>query len=178
MRTLMWSCLAAILLAGTAAPQDRPDFSGHWILVNPRDSASDIAQALTVRQSIVRTTARGTPMKSFLKDLTVERSFTTGLRSETYQIGIEGGVVGGIDRTGRGSSPTGESPQTRFAVRWAGNSLVIETGNYSGTTRESGPYTEHAEVWRFDARGRLVITATDRSSAAERTTRVLTYRRR
>jgi hypothetical protein len=117
-------------------------------------------------------------MKPFFKDLTVERSFKTGVRSETYQIGVEGGVVGGVDRTGRGSGPRGESPQTRFAVRWDGNSLVIETGNYSGATRESGPYTEHTEVWRFDAHGRLVITVTDRRSGTESTTGVLTYRRR
>ena len=55
---------------------------------------------------------------------------------------------------------------------------MIETGNYSGPTRESGPYTEHAEVWWLDAEGRLVIKVTDRSSGAESTTRTLTYQRR
>ena len=138
----------------------------------------DIARALTVRQSIVRTTVWGTPMEPFFRDLTVEREFTNGVRSESYQIGVGGGVVGGVDRTGRGTLPNGQRPETRFSVRWDGNGLVIETGNYSGPRRESGRYTEHSEVWWLDAEGRLVMTVTDKSSGAESAAQTLTYQRK
>lgn len=177
MRKTPWSFVLPLLIAAAVAGQDKPDFSGRWVLENPADSASDIARSLTVRQSIVRTTARGTPMEPFLKDLTVEREFSTGARSESYQIGVVGGVVGGVDRTGR-AGPDGQNRETRFSVRWDGNRLVIETGTYSGPTRESGPYTEHTEVWSLDAESRLVMTVTDRRSGAESSTRTLTYRRR
>ena len=145
---------------------------------NLQEFTSNIARALTVRQSMGGTTARGTPAEPFSRDLTVEREFSTGARTESYQIGVVGGVVGGVDRTGRGAGPDGQTPQTRFAVRWDRNRLVIETGTYSGPTRESGPYTEHTEAWSLDAQSRLVMTVTDRRSGAESATRTLTYRRR
>lgn len=173
-----WCLVLLLLIAASVRAQDKPDFSGHWVLENPQEFTSDIARALTVRQSIEGSTARGTPMEPFFSDLTVEREFSTGARSESYQIGVVGGVVGGVDRAGPGAGPDGHSPQTRFAVRWDGNRLVIETGTYSGPTRESGPYTEHTEAWSLDAQSRLVITLTDRRSGGESATRTLTYRRR
>jgi hypothetical protein len=145
MRKIAWSSVLLLLIAATVAGQDKPDFSGRWVLENPADSASDIARSLTVRQSIVRTTARGAPMEPFFRDLMVEREFSTRARSESYQIGVVGGVVYGVDRTGRGAGPEGQNRETRFAVRWDENRLVIETGTYSGPTRESGPNTEHTE---------------------------------
>jgi len=178
MRKTSSSFALLLLVAATLAGQDKPDFSGRWVLESPADPAADIARSLTVRQSIVRTTARGTPMQPFFGDLTVERELPTGLRSDTYQIGVVGGVVGGVDRTGRAAGPGGQSRQTRFSVRWNEDRLVIETGTYSGPTRESGPYTEHMEVWSLDAGKRLLVTVTDRRSGAEPVTRTLTYRRR
>ncbi len=171
-------CIFVITISGAGQVSDKPDFSGRWVLVNSTGSAPDVPLALKVRQTIVTKTVRGDPMEPFFKDLVVVRQFKSGARSESYQIGIEGGVVGGVDRTGRGSGPNGQVPRTYFAVRWAGNSLVIDTGSYSGATKESGPYTEHTEVWQLDARGRLVMTVTDRRSGVEPTTRTLTYRRR
>jgi hypothetical protein len=55
--------------------------------------------------------------------------------------------------------------------------LVIETGVYSGPTRESGPYAEHEELWSLDSEGVLHITVTDRGSGTEPKTTNLTYRR-
>ncbi len=71
--------------------------------------------------------------------------------TDIYQIGVEGGGVGPVFPTGRGTGPDTNIPRTRFSVRWEGNRLVIETGNYSGPTREAGPYPEHVEVWQLDA---------------------------
>jgi hypothetical protein len=155
-------------MAAGAAAQDTADFLGHWVLLNPSDVASDIAQELTVRQSFERR----------VNVITIERRTTSGVRSETYTIGTVGGVVGGlVGRSGRGSGPNGQIVQTRFSTKWDGNRLVIQTGNYSGPTPESGPYAEREEVWSLDEQGRLLITVTDRTSDAPPKTTNLTYRR-
>lgn len=146
MRKAPWSLVPFLSIAASVVAQDKPDFSGRWVLENPPDSALDIAGALTVRQSIVQTTVYGTPMEPFFKDLAVEREFKNGRRSETYQIGVVGGIIGGVDRTGRGTGPDGQRPETGVSVLWDSNRLVIETGTYSGPTPESGPYTEHRGV--------------------------------
>lgn len=173
------ACALAWLLLQAAAPaaQDKPDLTGRWVIESPPDAAPEVALALTVTRSIARPNVTGGPMPPSFTDLTVDRQLASGIRSDTYQIGVSGGVVGGVDRNGRGTGPNGRSPETRFSVRWDGNRLVIETDRYSGPTRESGPYTEHAEVWRLDEGGRLVITLTDRGSGVAPTTRTLTYRR-
>ena len=113
-------------------------------------------------------------MTPYFSGLTVERHFKSGVVSESYKIGIISGTVGGIS-SGR-SSPPGE--WMTVAVKWQGENLIVRTGNYSGPSQASGPYTEHEEVWSFDTSGRLSITNTDRSSGAEPATVMLIYRRR
>ena len=76
MRKAPWSFVLLLSISVSVAGPDKPDFSGRWVLENPRDPAVDIAGALTVRQSIVRTTVYGAPMKPFFRDLTIEREFT------------------------------------------------------------------------------------------------------
>ena len=110
-------------------------------------------------------------MPPFFLELTVERHFESGTKTQAYLIGTEGGTVGGI-AGGRGISAS-----SRFSVRWDGERLRIETGSYSGPTRDSGPFTEHDEVWTLDEQGRLLISMVDRRSGAEPATRTLTYRR-
>lgn len=167
-----------ISLVAALAAQDKPDFSGRWVLEDPLEAAPDVPRALTIRQSLVTTTALGSPMEPFFKDLTIEREFEQGKVSDSYWIGIVGGVIGGLDKNGRGYGPGGESPLKRFSVVWDGNRLVIETGRYSGRTLESGPYSEHKEVWWLDETSKLVMTVTHRTSEAEPVTRTLTYGRR
>src|SRR5712691_52367 len=100
-------------------------------------------------------------MPPFFKELSVERQFVTGVRTETYQIGVEGGRVGVLPAN-RGTAADVNVSRTSFSVRWEDSRLVIDTGSYSGATRESGPYTEHTEVWRLDAAGLLILSITDR----------------
>jgi hypothetical protein len=166
------SSVLALAVSGVAQMPKEPDFSGEWVLVQA-SGASDPAPALTVRQSITRTTARGEPMTPWFSELGVQWHFKMGVESENYKIGVIGGTVAGIP-TGR-SSPQGE--WTTVAVTWAGTSLTIRTGKYSGPPHERGPYTEHEEVWSFDPGGRLLITITDRSSSSQPTTGRLIYRR-
>jgi hypothetical protein len=155
--TVLLCVMLASLITGAVAAQDRPNFSGQWILVNPQDSASNTPQEITIKQEA--------PL------LSVERRFEGLVRSETYRIGIEGGVVGGVGRNDHTS-------RTRFSVTWDGDRLVIETGSYSGPTLDSGPYTEHEEMWSLQAQDRLFMTVTERSSGVEPTTTKLIYSRR
>lgn len=96
MRHTGWLAILSVLLAAPVAAQGKPDFSGHWILETPGGAGPDVAQLLTVRQPVVRTNVYGAPMPPFFKELSVERHFATDARTETYQIGVEGGVVGGV----------------------------------------------------------------------------------
>lgn len=57
-----------------------------------------------------------TPIEPFFRNLTVEREFTNGVRSESYQIGVVGGVVGGVDRT-RGDKWIAHHRDERQTVR-------------------------------------------------------------
>jgi len=93
MRHKGWLSILSMLVAATVVAQDKPDFSGRWILETSAGAGPDGARALTVRQPVVRTNVYGAPMPPFFKELSVDRQFGTDVRSETYQIGIEGGAI-------------------------------------------------------------------------------------
>jgi hypothetical protein len=176
MRTLLWCVLLTPLMVMGLAAQDKPDFSGSWVLQDPPQAGVDTPRALAIRQPLRRTTALGEPMPPAFLDLSVERHFESEVPIETYHIGTEGGTIRGIVGDSRSAQDVNR-PQSRVSVRWEGNQLQIETGRYSGPTRDAGPYAEHTEVWRVDEQGRLAITVVDRRSDAEVATRTLTYRR-
>jgi hypothetical protein len=77
-----------VWLGSGLAAQEKPDFSGSWILESG-SSGADIPQALSVSQSLVRTNVRGEPTNPFFKDITVTRALATGTRSDTYPIGVD-----------------------------------------------------------------------------------------
>ena len=163
------SPLGLIMLATVAlAAQSQPDFSGRWVLAAPAQAGPGIPSALSVRQSLARTTMRGDPMKPFFRDITIERRLETGPFSESRAIGVEGGTV-------IGSVPDG--PKTINRVAWEGTSLVFENGSDAGQSPGAGEWTERREVWSLDPDGRLRIAITTRSSAAEPRTVTLVYRR-
>lgn len=169
LRLRIWLSLLISLTAGITAAQEKPDFTGQWVLLTPLDRG-DVARGLSVRQWLEhRTSVRGVPID--IPHVAIERQFQDGGRSERYQIGIVGGIAAGL--------PAGASiPNwSRYAVKWNGDRLVIETGLYSGPTRESGPYSEHDEIWSLDASGRLVMAVNDRGSGSAPRTIELTYRR-
>jgi hypothetical protein len=124
---------ASLLLIGIAvraAAQGKPDFSGEWILAASASVGLSVARGLTIRQRITRTNALGAPIEPFFDELIVVRTFADHTQTDTYQLGVQGGVVGG-------------GPQTRYSVRWEGNRLLIETGTYSRSTarRDRTPST-------------------------------------
>jgi hypothetical protein len=174
MFAILSSCMLVLLGSVVAQIPKEPDFSGEWVLVKASGTRSDPAPSLTVRQTITRTTVRGEPMTPWFSDLTVERHFRTGVVSENYKIGMSGGSVSGTATAAQ--SPRREE-RTTVAVKWEAESLIIRTGRYSGPPHESGPYTEHEEVWSIDQSGRLLITITDRSSGSQPAAVTLIYRR-
>jgi hypothetical protein len=101
-------------------------------------------------------------------DLTVEKHFEGEVRTDTYHIGTEGS-------TGTFGVFGGRRSSRRFAVRWDGDRLRIETTTYR--TSDMSLYTEHEEVSWLDEQGNLVVTVVDRRSGSDAATRTLTYRR-
>lgn len=170
--------LVVLLLGAASIAQDKPDFSGHWVLEQPPSPPADIARELIVSHwSEWQVPDLGGQSFPF-EIITIEqRSVGSERGSYRYQIGLSGGLVGGIDATGRGSGPNGQVPQTTFSTRWNGSRLAIERASYSGWNRDSGPFTELSEEWSLDA-DRLVIVTGMRSSTSDPTTITLTYKRR
>lgn len=153
------------------ATQDKPDFSGSWVLESRAPASADIPESMSVSQTLVRTNVRGEPMQPFYKDIKVTRAFEGGARSETHPIGLVGGTVAGLSAGIR----TGTS--THFRVVWAEQALVIETGSYTGEKPESGEWSERREVWSLEPDGRLRLAITTRSSVEASGTMILVYRR-
>ena len=167
-----WASLLIVFTTVGIAAQDKPDFSGRWVLATPQQSDTDTPLVLSVRQTVVRTTVRGDPMEPFFRDITIEREFETGTRSETHLIGVQGGTVSGVRADG---SPTG--PRTHHAVKWDGNALVFESGSYTGQHPETGTWAERREIWSFEADGRLRMAIINRSSVDAPRAVTLHYRR-
>ena len=171
MRMRIWLGLLISLTAGTTSAQEKPDFTGRWVLVTSTDGATNVASAMSVRQWFEHTASvRGVPIG--LPNIEIDRQFQTGVRSESHQIGVEGGM------TTVSAGVNVPRVRTRYAVKWDGDRLVVETGRYSGPTQESGRYSEHDEVWSLDKKGRLVLTVTDRGSGTEPRTTQLIYGKR
>src|SRR6476659_8046182 len=60
MRLILASCVLILSVGQPALAQDKPDFSGDWILVNRRDAPTNAAQSITVHESFKRESVRGT----------------------------------------------------------------------------------------------------------------------
>jgi hypothetical protein len=160
---------ASILFVGVAtavAAQDKPDFSGQWELVATEPSSAGAASRLTVWQPITRANVFGAPMKPAFLELSVERTFADRTTTDTHQIGIQGGMVGG------------GGFQTRFSVRWEDNRLVMATASYFGSGAQSSMTSERNEVWELNPDGMLIITVTDTDTGREPKSTTLTYHRK
>ena len=169
----LWALVTIAIAAIGVAAQERPDFSGRWVLATPPLTADgETPSALSVQQTVVRTTLRGEPMKPYVSDISIGREFKTGLRSETHHIGVTGGSVPGPAADGNRNGPT-----DHHDVRWDGNVLVFTSGSHTGPRPMTGEWSERREAWALDADGSLRVTiATSGSSAASKTI-TLVYRR-
>jgi len=168
---------ALILAADSGFAQDKPDFSGSWILTSgPSDG--DVPQAVSIRQLLRRTNVRGEPMTPFFSDITITRTLATGTSSETFPIGVEGGSISGAvvgDRT-PGTTPRTVT-RTHWRVDWEDKTLVLESVSYTGPAPETGDWSERREMISLTPNGDLRLEMTSRSSTSDRRTSVATYRR-
>jgi hypothetical protein len=162
--------LAVLATIGVAA-QDKPDFSGRWVLAT-RQPDGDVPLAFSVRQTLAQATMPDGAARSFFRDISITREFRTTTASDIYQIGVIGGSVPG-HRVGE--APT--DPIRHHGVTWDGNALVFEGGSHTGQARETGVWTEWREVWTLDADGSLRVVITTRSSDADPKNVTLLYRR-
>jgi hypothetical protein len=167
-----WPIALIVLATVTLGAQERPDFSGRWVLIPPVPSGKDIPSVLSVRQSPERTTGGAASTESPFKDITIDRQFESGTTSETHSLGVMGGVVPGLRA---GGTPAG--PRGHHRVQWEGSSLVFERGDYTGEAGEGGAWTERREVWSFQPDGRLRVVITTRGSVDRPTEVALMYRR-
>jgi hypothetical protein len=158
--------LVMVSLGALLAAQGKPDFSGTWILESG-PPGEDVPQTLSVTQSLVRTNVRGEPMERFFKDISITRALASGTRSNMYLIGVEGGTVSG----------NVNDPRTHYRVVWEDQTLVIESGSYTGPTPETENWAELREVWSLDSGARLRLAMTTRSSVAAPRTVIMLYRR-
>jgi hypothetical protein len=159
--------LAPGTLGAQAPAQDKPDFSGHWMLVSPRKSNDSIARELTVRRT-------SNELDAPSGVLHVERRFgnSGNIESESLLIGVRSGTVNGISP---GSTQAFPSTSSRVSVTWNGSRLVIEKSSYSGP----GTAAQHVEEWSLTGKNTLLITMTDRiRGSLQPKTVTVSYRRR
>jgi hypothetical protein len=170
MRIILASCVLILSVSQPASAQDKPDFSGDWVLVNRRDAPTKAAQSLTVHESFKRESVRGTPVNPPLITLMVERRINGIVHGELYTVGTISGTAGG-------SVLGDETDRTRVSTAWDGDRLVIDI-MYSGRPLERGSSSEHKEVWSLNgAQGTLVLTVTDKIPGTEPVSITLVYRR-
>ena len=159
------SCLTASVFALTLVAQRGTDFSGSWVLdetqVRP---APDIPQRLVVSQPLWTANRRGAPMPPAYLTLNVRRYVSDVVREDSYDIGVNGGVVSGPVSNGA----------SRYGVEWRGDSLWIwrQTSSSAGAN-----IIQRTEVWRIDDLGRLIITIETREKDEAAVTQTLAYRR-
>jgi hypothetical protein len=170
-RAPIHSLVIAWALAAVLA-QDKPDFSGRWVLESPAQPGADVPRTMSVALSVRRTNVRGEPMTPYFSDIEIRGEFETGARTESRAIGIIGGTVSGLSRAG-----TSNGADTRYGVKWEGNDLVFENGSSSGRTADTGTWSERREVWSLDATGRLRVLIMTRGSDHAPTNVTLVYRR-
>jgi hypothetical protein len=161
-----WLAVVVLAVSPASEAQEKPDFSGQWeLVVAAGASSAGVAPRITIRQPIVRTNALGAPMKPSFATLTVERIFADRVTTETFQIGVDGGTIGG------------GGFRTSFSVRWEEHQLVMVNSAYSGPG-SADLTTEHKEVWELAPDGTLIISATEFEVGHDSTSKRLTYRRK
>ena len=144
------SLACGVLAAALVSAQDRPDFSGEWVLVEPSNIPGSNLIVVQNEQTIrIEAYSWGTP------------SFFQTPSSGTYGVRTVGGVVGPI-------------PGDRTGVRWSwqAGTLVV---TFEGGRLVAGASKQ--EVWSLDSRGRLAVGIATRMPNGSRTTTRWVYRK-
>lgn len=140
----------ALCLAGTvASAQEKPNFSGRWVVASP---APDAGQEQTVTQTAA--------------------TLTTGHASE----GNGHRMVYKLDGTENRNALVSHGAEivSLSKAAWSGNQLTITTG----TTYPDGRKRHTAQTWSLDGEGRLVVDFTESWPPAAPVTTRRVYTRR
>jgi len=164
--------LLALALASTA--QSGTDFSGRWLLNSPAPAPDDAARVIVVEQPVTQTNGRGEPMPPAYLQITMHRELASGTTTEMRQIGVTGGVVGGV------VAATGErirTPSTYFETRWLDRALILVNRVDGPDGPHTGEWSERQETWSLDPDGRLRVEVVAEAHDRPRQTSVCLYRR-
>ena len=144
------SILVAIVACVTGVfAQQRPNFSGRWVLVSPVNEAG--------QQQVVKHDA-------------------TTLSTEHPSEGGSHGSVYKLDGTQSRNVLTshGEDIVTLSNATWKGNALTIT----SATTYPDGRKLDSIQVWSIDAEGQLIVDFTETMTGRQTTKMRLVYKKR
>src|SRR4051812_43644324 len=94
------SCALSLFLvlaaAAPAAAQEKPDFTGTWVLASPNGAAANVPPTVVVTESFRRESVSGVLLPSPIILMQVERRAANGeVTSDNFTVGTIGGVVGG-----------------------------------------------------------------------------------
>jgi hypothetical protein len=124
--------LAVVALSAVTVAQQKPNFSGRWVVVSPEKGAG--------QEQIV---------KHDQKSLSTEHASEGGGHRMIYQLD-------GIER--RNAIPSHGSEITMMSkAAWDADRIVITTH----TSYPNGMKTQSKEIWSLDPKGRLVIDYTE-----------------
>ena len=154
---LIFLAALGLIAPSSARAQDRPDFSGRWVLESS-STGSNAPATLIVRHA---------------KTITIEREFSTGPTRETHEIGLMGGFVSG----GVGASGNQDQRRSSHSVRWEDRTLVFEQGSQVDSRTGPAEWSERREEWSVVENGRLRVTITTKSSVFDARTTTAIYRR-
>ena len=160
--TLPTVLLLAVVLAQSPGTQNKPDFSGRWILLsaeNDKRGGPSLVPKVAAELTIVHSAA-------FVRIEYPARQDTTYPRSGSHWFQVSG-VVGAAGE--RSSNEAG----------WFGRQLVI-TESITGRADATGGRTsyEYGEIWTLERDDELVIEFSVRQPAKPSESGRLTYRRR
>lgn len=164
-------CAVVRSFSSSLQAQDLPGLSGQWALVQQPNSSLEVPLTLTVTEE----TQRSADGRIARNVITIVRRYETGSRSDTYELGILGGRVGGLPA--RDPDAIFTVQQTHRIAVLRGGALVIDEGFHDGPVPEKGQWLERQETWTLVGSAELQVTIDIRSRDSERQNIVLKYHR-
>ena len=131
--------VAALALTIGVGAQQKPNFSGRWVVVSPKEGAGQ-------EQVITQTD----------KTLTTQHAAEGPAHKMTYQLD-------GVER--RLALPSHGSEITILAKAWWDADRIVITSNAS---YPNGMKTQSREVWSLDAQGQLIVDTSDTGPGGEK----------
>jgi hypothetical protein len=138
--------IALVALATSTLAQERPSFSGRWVLVQGSNVDFPLAKSLQVQQFD----------ETRLTRITITREFAgNSNRSEQYSIGL---VQGSVEP---------DESETSFSAKWDDGALVLIAAEYPEGRWRDRRSRIATERWSVEPEGRLLVNITIRETGTE-----------